>query len=371
MTSRRPPARPLPTALVLLIPTLLPGLAAAETRQAGDLSVEVTPAVTGLDMPWSIDFLPRGGQLITQIDGTLLLVEDGETTEVPGTPEVWANGQGGLLDILVPRDFAESREIYLSYSKPMEGGAGTALGVGTLVDGELQDFHEIFAMSQGSDKGQHFGSRILEAPDGTLYLTVGERGEREAAQDLSRHNGSVLRLNRDGSVPEDNPFVDDGEAQPEIWSYGHRNAQGLALDAEGAIWVNEHGPQGGDEINRIEKGANYGWPLATYGEEYGGGRFAPEETENTTGPLHQWTPSIAPSGYAIYEGDLFPSLRGVHLVGSLKFDFISALSPEDWSETRWEWPETARVRDVTEAPDGSIWFLSETEGTAYRITPAE
>jgi glucose/arabinose dehydrogenase len=355
--------------ILCLLSFALPLPSVASERMAGTRAVEVTPMVTGLDAPWAIGFLPGDGVLITEVDGRLLWLNDGALREVSGVPKVWDTGQGGLLDVMVPRDFTESREIFLSYSKPMQGGAGTALGVGRLVDGRLEGFRDLFVMENGSRKGQHFGSRIVEAPDGTLFLTVGERGEGALAQDLSRANGSVLRLNRDGTIPADNPFVDQADALPAIWSYGHRNPQGAALDAEGRLWVNEHGPQGGDEINLVKKGANYGWPRTTYGENYGGGRFAPMTLAGTEPPAHQWTPSIAPSGYAIHSGRLFPELKGAHLIGSLKFDYIAVMDPDLERETQWQWPETGRVRDVIEAPDGAIWFLSVIDGAAYRIAP--
>ncbi|SFI78069.1 PQQ-dependent sugar dehydrogenase [Celeribacter neptunius] len=380
-----------PRTALLLAATLSPlsliaQPALAAERRAGSVAVQVTQMIAGLEEPWAIEFLPDGQILVSEIDGRLLRISEGEAMIVPGTPEVWESGQGGLLDIMIPRDFAESREVFLSYSKPMRGGAGTALGVGRLIDGALVGFRDLFTMANGSRRSHHFGSRIVEAPDGTLFLTVGERGERDAAQDLSRANGKVLRLNRDGSIPADNPFTgssssdtsiaDSEEALSAIWSYGHRNPQGAALDADGQLWINEHGPQGGDEINRVEKGGNYGWPLTSFGENYGGGRFAPTALSGTVAPSFQWTPSIAPSGHAIYQGELFPALKGAHLIGSLKFDYIAVMAPETWEQQTWDqqtwqWPETGRVRDIKEAPDGSIWFLSVIEGAAYRISPAQ
>jgi glucose/arabinose dehydrogenase len=274
---------------------------------------------------------------------------------------------------MVPRDFAQSREVYLSYAKPQRGGAGTALAVARLSpDGsQLEDVRTIFEIAPGSSGGRHFGSRIVEAPDGTIFLTVGDRGDDASAQDLTRHNGSVIRLNRDGSVPADNPFVGQSGARPEIWSYGHRNPQGAALDLEGNLWVNEHGARGGDEVNRVVRGANFGWPVISYGEHYSGRKIG-EGTEKPgmEQPAFYWDPSIAPSGMMIYSGALWPEWRGDMFVGSLKFDYIARLDGATVREVeQMEGPQTQRVRDIREAPDGSIWFLSVGEGAVYRMTP--
>jgi glucose/arabinose dehydrogenase len=226
-------------------------------------------------------------------------------------------------------------------------------------------------MEPGSTGGRHFGSRLIEGRDGFLYATLGDRGDRPSAQDLGRQNGSVIRIARDGSVPLDNPFVDTPGAQPEIWSYGHRNPQGAALDGSGNLWVVEHGARGGDEVNRVEKGANYGWPVISYGRHYSGLKIGEGTAkEGMEQPAHYWDPSIAPSGMMIYQGDMFPDWRGDIFVGSLKFEMISRLEGNPLREVeRIESAETARVRDITEAPDGSIWFLSVGQGAAYRITP--
>ncbi|WP_417721322.1 PQQ-dependent sugar dehydrogenase [Salipiger sp.] len=333
--------------------------------EAGPL--RVSPVVEGLDSPWSFGFLPDGTILVTERDGRLVAVRDGARHEITGLPRVYAGGQGGLLDLLVPADFAESRELYLSYSRPQEGGAGTALLRARLSqDGTaLEAAETIFEMSAGSSGGRHFGSRLVEGADGMLYMTMGERGDREAAQDLSRHNGTIIRIGRDGSVPRDNPFVGQEGAQPEIWSYGHRNPQGAALDAEGRLWVNEHGAMGGDEVNLIEKGANYGWPVIAYGRHYSGGRIG-EGTEKPgmQQPVSYWDPSIAPSGMAFVEGGAWD---GDALVGSLKFDYIARLSGDPLAEVeRLASDATIRVRDVAQGPEGDIWFLSEGNGTLYR-----
>lgn len=353
--------------LVMTIPT---GLLALNTS-VGD--VNVTRVVGGLTQPWGMDFLPDGDVLVTERGGRLLNISDGRAKTVRGTPDVAAAGQGGLLDVMVPRDFAQSREVFLSYAKPQSGGAGTALAVGRLSnDGtRLTDVRDIFEMSEGSSGGRHFGSRIVEASDGTIFLTIGDRGDRPSAQDLARHNGAVIRVARDGSIPSDNPFVGQSGRQPEIWSYGHRNPQGAALDLSGQLWVNEHGAQGGDEINRVERGSNYGWPVIAYGRHYSGARIG--EGTRRPGmeqPQHYWDPSIAPSGLMIYSGKLWPQWRGDIFTGSLKFDYLSRVDGQSMDEVEQiKGSETMRVRDVREAPDGSIWIMSVGNGAIYRMTP--
>jgi len=335
--------------------------------------VKIEKVMSGLDEPWGLAFLPGGGFLVTEREGALLRVRDGRSQKVRGVPKVFDSGQGGLLDVMVPRDFAQSREVFLSYAKKQRGGAGTALGRGTLsADGaRLEDFTQIFEMEPGSSGGRHFGSRIVEGKDGLIYLTIGERGDRPAAQDLARENGSVIRISRDGKIPSSNPFVGREGAQPEIWSYGHRNPQGAALDAQGNLWVVEHGAQGGDELNRIRKGANYGWPVISYGRHYSGAKIGVGTAqEGMEQPVHYWDPSIAPSGLMFYSGKLFSAWKGQPFVGSLKFDMISRLSPDGRTELgRIQTPETERVRDIREAPDGAIWFLSVGNGAIYRMVP--
>jgi glucose/arabinose dehydrogenase len=328
----------------------------------------------GLEEPWGLAFLPGGGFVVTERDGRLSAVQEGTVTRLSGLPEVALDGQGGLLDVMVPRDFAQSREIFLSFSKPQGRGAGTALAAARWPEGSdaLTDTRVIFEAAPGFDGGRHFGSRIVEAPDGRIFLTIGDRGEDMTAQDLSVHNGKVIRINRDGSVPADNPFVGTPDARPEIWSYGHRNPQGATLDLDGNLVTAEHGARGGDEINRIRPGANYGWPVISYGRQYSGGRIG-EGTERAgmEQPEFYWDPSIAPSGMVIYSGRLFPDWRGNILAGSLNSDFISRLGGSPLREVdRIAGPETARVRDVREAPDGSVWFLSVGQGAIYRLTPA-
>jgi aldose sugar dehydrogenase len=364
-------ARPV---LNLLILSLASGPVMAETFAVSAGQVEVTKAISGLDTPWALAFLPDGGRLVTQRDGTLRLIHDGTSRSVSGVPEVWDNGQGGLLDVAVARDFSRSSEIFLSYSEPAGGGAATAVAVARLdrEAAQITDLEVIFRQGDATERGQHFGSRIIEAEDGTLFITLGERGERHQAQSLESYKGKVVRINRDGSIPSDNPFV-NGEA-PAIWSYGHRNPQGAALDAEGTLWTVEHGARGGDEINRPEAGQNYGWPEISYGQEYSGGRIGRgTQAPGLEQPDFYWDPSIAPSGMMIYSGRLWPEWEGDIFVGSLKFDYLSRLEVSGSEVTEAErlfegvYP---RIRDVREAPDGSIWFLSEDDGAAYQITPA-
>lgn len=357
-------------ALVAILFVLPAGAGALET---GIGPVRIEKVAGGFETPWSFGFLPDGGVLVTEKSGRLWHIADGGAQQVGGLPEIRVVGQGGLLDILVPRDFASTRQIYLTHAKPQGGREGTALSVGRLSeDGtRLEDTRVIFEIAEGTSGGRHFGSRVVEGADGKLYMTVGDRGDRPAAQDLSRHNGSVLRLNRDGSVPSDNPFVGTPGARPEIWSYGHRNPQGLAVDGEGQLWNNEHGARGGDEVNRIRAGANYGWPVIAYGRHYSGGRIG-EGTQKPgmEQPVHYWDPSIAPSGMTFHSGWNAPGWKGNAFVGSLKFDYIARLAGTPLREVeRIEAPETGRVRDVREGPSGALWFLSENDGALYRMRP--
>lgn len=348
------------------------GSVAALDSSLGALKVDAM--VTGLDQPWAVAFLPGGSLLITERDGRLIHVSGNQITEVLGVPDVADSGQGGLLDVLVPRDFAQTREIFLSFAKPQGRGSGTALARGTLSDdGErLLDVRTIFEMERGTRGDRHFGSRIVEGRDGHLYLSIGDRGDRPSAQDLSTEAGSIVRVARDGSIPSDNPFIGRSGIQPEIWSYGHRNPQGMTLAPDGALLTAEHGARGGDEVNLVRKGLNFGWPVISYGRHYTGGRIG-EGTERSgmEQPEHYWDPSIAPSGMMVYSGRLWPQWRGDIFVGSLKFDMISRLERGNsvTEAERLASDETLRVRDVREGPNGAIWFLSIGNGTLYRVTP--
>ncbi|MGB0660166.1 MAG: PQQ-dependent sugar dehydrogenase [Mangrovicoccus sp.] len=329
----------------------------------------------GLDEPWSFGFLPDDGFLVSERAGTLSYSPgDGNLQPVRGIPKIADIGQGGLLDILVPSDFATTRRIYLSYAKRQKSGQGTAIGYGRLSEDNrrLEGFTQIFEMAPGSRGGRHFGSRIVEATDGTLFVTLGERGDRPAAQELSNHNGTIIRITKDGHVPASNPFVGQAGAQPHIWSYGHRNPQGAALDLSGQLWAVEHGARGGDEVNKIRKAANYGWPVIAYGRHYSGAKIGDGTTkQGMEQPAHYWDPSIAPSGMMIYSGKLWPEWRGDIFVGSLKFDYISRLDGTPLREQEQiQSDQTIRVRDIREAPDGTIWYISVGDGVLYKLSPA-
>lgn len=359
--------------LAILIVSFWSATALADVLQTSSGPVRVTQMVSGLDTPWAVGVLPDGSFVVTERDGALLLVDDSGAKKIKGTPKVQANGQGGLLDVTIARDFQQSREIFLTFAKPQSGGAGTAVAVARLAQGadRLSDLRVIFEAVPGGSTGRHFGSRVVEADDGTLFVTIGDRGDRPSAQDRSNHMGTVIRINRDGSVPGDNPFIGDAAIRPEIWSYGHRNPQGAGLDLQGQLWVSEHGARGGDEVNLIKPGANYGWPVISYGTHYSGQKIGEGTSKpGMEQPAHYWDPSIAPSGLMVYSGKLWPQWKGDVFVGSLKFDYIARLAGSPLREAEQiKGPETERVRDIVEAPDGSIWFISVGQGAVYKMTP--
>lgn len=354
--------------------TGLCGAAAAEPIQTSAGPMTAEPMVEGLDTPWAFDFLPDGAILVTERDGRLLRIDGGTTTEVRGVPRVVTDAQGGLLDVMVPRDFAQSRELFFTYAK-RQGfrGSGTAVYRARLSeDGtRLRDGKAIFEIARGTGGGYHFGSRLVEGPEGHLFVTVGDRGDGPKAQDLSMHNGSVLRITRDGAPVPGNPFLGTDDAQPEIWSYGHRNPQGAALDLSGQLWVAEHGAKGGDEVNRVDAGTNYGWPVISYGVNYNGSKIGQGTAkEGMAQPVFYWDPSIAPSGMAFYDGTV-AEWSGDAFVGSLKFDYISRLSGDPLAEVEQiKGDETSRVRDLDTGPEGALWFLSVGNGALYRLVPA-
>ena len=353
---------------------VLPGLASAGAVETSSGELAITPMLEGLEEPWAIDFLPDGAILVTERDGRLLVARDGVASDISGLPEVFTDGQGGLLDVLVPRDFVSSREIWVSFAVAVDGGGSTAAGRGRLSDDgrSLTGFETVFT-GTAFPSGRHFGSRLVELADGRIALTTGDRGtgpDGLQAQDRMNSVGKVIVLNRDGGAG----ITQEGWL-PGAYSLGHRNIQGAALDLRGRLLTVEHGAQGGDELNAPEEGRNYGWPVISYGENYGGGRIGEgTETPGMEQPLHYWDPSIAPSGLMVYSGKLFPDWKGDIFFGSLNSDFLGRLDPDTpaatgFAEERIIAPETGRVRDVVEGPDGAIWFLSVYDGAVYRLAP--
>ena len=345
-------------------------------------TLEVTPIVEGLDHPWALAFLPdRQGMLVTERPGNLRLVgADGKlSAPLDGVPKVWAKGQGGLLDVVLSPDFKQDRTVYLSYA---EGGgkgdkAGTAVGRGQLSQDlkTINNFKVIFRQEPKLSVGNHFGSRLVFDRDGYLFITLGENNDRPTAQDLDKLQGKVVRIYPDGKVPDDNPFVGQTGVRPEIWSYGQRNPQGAALNPwTGVLWENEHGPRGGDEINIIERGKNYGWPLATHGINYSG-QPIPEATgktaEGTVAPHHVWEKSPGLSGMAFYDADRFKAWQHNVFIGALVTQELIRLQFDGdrvVHEERLMGELNKRIRDVRQGPDGYLYVLTdEDDGVLYKV----
>jgi aldose sugar dehydrogenase len=333
--------------------------------------------VAGLEHPWGMAFLPGGDILVTERPGRLRLVRDGalEAQPIGGVPQVWVRGQGGLLDVALHPDFANNRLVYLSYSKPGQAGATTAVVRGRLDGHALVDVQEVIETQAWGTAGQHFGSRLAFDRDGYLFITLGDRGQMQRAQDLTDHAGTTLRLHDDGRVPADNPFVGRADALPEIFTYGNRNGQGLVIHpTTNAVWQNEHGPRGGDEINLLLPGRNYGWPVITYGINYNGTPITDiTHKEGMEQPVHYWVPSIAASGMAIYDGDQFPNWRGDFFTGGLAGQVLSRVRIDGTTFVGEErlFENSGRVRDVRSGPDGFIYLLLDAaNGSMVRLEPA-
>ena len=372
--------------VLLAILTLLFGaagqLAAAErlgTYATDKQRFHLVKVTEGLEHPWGLAFLPDGRMLVTERPGRLRIVADGWLLPEPvaGVPEVWNDGQGGLLDVALHPGFAENGLVYLSYSSPDDDDdAATAVARGRLVGDRLEDVEEIYVALPRDDNGRHFGSRLVFA-DGYLFVSAGDRGDSDRAQELDDPAGSIIRLHDDGRVPEDNPFVGTAGARPELYSVGHRNPQGMTLEAAtGRIYAIEHGPKGGDELNLIEPGVNYGWPVITHGKSYMGFKIGEgTRKEGMAQPVHYWVPSISPSGLMIYDADRFPAWQGSFFAGALSGELVVRLEVAGGKvvvEERMLEDLEERFRDVRQGPDGLIYLLTDhPEGMLLRLEPAD
>ncbi len=369
--------------ILIVILGLLPptGAIADDVELSERATFRIERIAGGLEHPWAVAFLPDGGFLVSERPGRLRLIDaDGRLQPKPigGLPKIAAVGQGGLLDVALHPDFATNRWVYLSYAEPGRGGIGTAVARGRLDGLQLRDTEVLFRLQPKTRASRHFGSRLVFDNDGLLFITLGDRGKRPRSQDLADHAGSVIRLHDDGRIPDDNPFLGNDRARPEIYSYGHRNIQGATLHRQsGRLWTHEHGPQGGDEINLPRPGVNYGWPVITYGVNYGIGTPIGEGTEKPgmAQPLYYWVPSIAPSGKAFYDGDAFPQWHGNLFIGSLKFRLLVRLEIADGKivhEERMLQGRLGRIRDVRQGPDGLLYLLTDEEnGELVRLLPAD
>ena len=354
----------------------------AEVIASQEHTFRVAVVAIGLDHPWGLAFLPDGRMLVTERSGQLRTVTaEGRLDPEPvaGVPRVQASGQGGLLDVALHPDFGENGWVYLSYAAGHWGRVGAEVARGRLRGNRLEGVEVLFRALPKSSGGRHFGSRLRFAPDGHLFITLGDRGDRHRAQDPDDHAGSIIRLRADGAVPPDNPFVGVEGARPELYTTGNRNVQGLAFDPEtGLLWSHEHGPRGGDEVNVVRAGVNYGWPVISYGREYVSGTPVGEGThrDGLAQPVHQWTPSIAPSGLTVYDGDRFPGWRGNLFVGALRFRLLARLVLDGERvvhEERLLEGRYGRIRDVRTGPDGLLYLLTDAPaplGALLRLEPA-
>jgi aldose sugar dehydrogenase len=368
-------------ALLAILCAVLPlcsAPATSQTYRSNEHSFRVVRVVEGLEQPWSLAFLPDGRMLVTEKAGKLRVVSNGvlDPRPVDGLPEVTVHGQGGLQDVVLHPEFSKNQLIYFSYAARGGDGVGTELARGRLAGHRLEDVQVLFRQAPKGTRGQHFGGRIVFDRAGHVYLTLGDRGEMQRAQKPDDHAGSVIRLHDDGRVPKDNPFVGRPGWKPEKFTLGNRNMQGAALHPQsGVLWTHEHGPQGGDEINVMRPGMNYGWPVITYGANYGIGTRIGEGTQKTgmQQPLHYWVPSIAPSGMAFYTGDKFERWKGDLFVGALRDQMLVRVKLDGEkvvSEERLLKGVLGRIRDVRAGPDGFLYLLTdESNGKLVRLEP--
>lgn len=371
--------RTLPFTLIFLFIAGLPITSSARVVTTDTERIRIVEVTRGLEHPWGMAFLPDGRILVTERPGRLRLVENGQLVpqSVSGLPAVVARGQGGLLDVALHPDFTENQLIYIAYTSARERGISTDVARGRLVEQNLENVEVIFRGNRGTTTGRHFGSRLVFDDRGFLYVGLGDHGQMDRAQNTDDHAGSVIRIHDDGRVPADNPYQQQSDWLPEIFTIGNRNIQGAALHPHtGELWTHEHGPQGGDEINIIHGGRNYGWPVITHGVNYGTGTKIGVGThkEGMEQPLYHWTPSIAPSGMAFYTGEVFPNWRGNLLVGALRGQMLVRLTLEGEqivAEERMLQNQVGRIRDVRQGPDGNIYLLTdERNGALLRLEPA-
>jgi aldose sugar dehydrogenase len=373
-------AAPLVTQCKAQPPRTGPAQASPQPRSI-DGNIAVETVASGLEHPWGLAFLPDGRILVTERPGRLRIVDTSGRLSEPlgGVPAVQAVSQGGLLDVAIDPDFAQNQLVYLSFSEPGEGGvSGTSVARGRLGNGRLENVQVIYRQEPKVRSGGHYGSRLVFSRDGKLFITQGDRQSgsfRQQAQQLSSGIGKIVRVNRDGSIPSDNPFVGRNDARPEIWSLGHRNAQAAALHPEtGELWTVEHGAAGGDELNRPEKGKNYGWPVITYGRDYSGGSIGEgAQREGMEQPVYYWDPVIAPSGMTFYTGDRYPGWKGSAFVGGMGSRALVRLTIENGRVTREErylGDLGARIRDVQQGPDGLLYLVTDDDnGRVLRVVP--
>ncbi len=366
---------------------LLATFAGPALAQSGDIvktqevSVRVEKLAEGLEHPWAVEVLPDGSYIVTERPGRLRIIRDGKISDpVSGVPQVSARGQGGLMDVALAPDFATSRRLYLTAATTSNRGSGTEVFSATLSSDEksLENVTPIFTMRRFTRGNIQYGSRIAIAGDGSLFISIGDRGNRDRSQDWKDDAGSIVRLNADGSIPADNPFKDGRKALPEIWSKGHRNPQGITFDsADGKLYTVEHGARGGDEINNPEPGKNYGWPIITYGRDYSGAKIGEGTAKRgLEQPLHYWDPSIAPGALAIYRGKMFPEWNGNFIVAALKFQLLSRMQRDAsgafTAEERMFEGDYGRIRDVIVAPDGALLMVTdEDDGELLRVSRAD
>jgi glucose/arabinose dehydrogenase len=349
----------------------------SQTFTSEDYKLTVTTVAEGLEYPWGMDFLPNDMMIVTERAGRVRTVSNQGQLSAPlkGVPKVVNNGQGGMLDVTLDPEFAKNNLIYVSYSEPGKGGSGTAVARAKLdiEHNRLEDLQVIFRQHPKSHGPHHYGSRLVFARDGTLFITIGERGELDRAQDFSINRGQVIRIHSDGSIPDDNPFIGRKGYRPEVWSYGHRNPQGAALHPlTSNLWTVEHGARGGDEVNIPKPGKNYGWPTIAYGKHYSGGKIGlGTHKAGMEQPVYYWDPSIAPSGMDFYSGNLFSKWKGNLIVGALKFRLLTRLVLDGEKVTREERLLEGlgeRIRQVRQGPDGYIYLLTDSnEGRVLRL----